>query len=539
MTNRRHVALGTISFTVCFAAWGLIGAFAPRFREAFHLTASQTALLVAVPVLLGSLARIPMGILTDRFGGRAIFSVLMAAVAIPVWMVPEQSTYSGLLTVAFLLGLAGSSFADRGGLRLAVDAAGTSGQRARSLRTGKYRAVRGGVSWPGDRGAGWNGIGLSRCRRHAGSLGGSVRIAGAQCPGPRDAQRKGLGRDDRGADPREALLAAVGLLLPHLRRLRRVFHLPADAAEGRISPDAGRCRVPNGRLRGAGDAAAPAGRMALRSHRRRTRVVRGLPRCGSVRAAAGVAVDDSLHGRRSRLRGVARAWGMARCSNWCRSISRLRPGRSPGWSAPWEDSAASFRRCCWPSSAARPALSGRVSLCWRSPRGCCGGPTTKSSCPRQQALDIALPADLRRTADRSRAGAWATLWTALLVAAIVVGSRNLQNFDPALVIYTFAVVFATWGVVYHYNVWLEKPPTRLYWDRGWELYRRARRRPQPISRERTGRHSSGRHNASSRTVRACAGGCTSASSGDACWPSRSPFRWSSAGFTSARFPATN
>src|SRR5947209_9461088 len=111
MRNRPHIALGTISFTVCFAAWGLIGAFAPRFRETFHLTASETAFLVAVPVLLGSLARIPMGVLTDRFGGRAIFSVLMAAVAVPVWIVPQESTYSGLLTVAFLLGLAGSSFA--------------------------------------------------------------------------------------------------------------------------------------------------------------------------------------------------------------------------------------------------------------------------------------------------------------------------------------------------------------------------------------------------------------------------------------------
>src|SRR5450432_3399906 len=111
MTSRRHVALGTISFMVCFAAWGLIGAFAPRFRENFHLTASETALLVAIPVLLGSLARLPMGILTDRYGGRAIFSILMAAVAIPVWMVPQQTTYTGLLTVAFLLGLAGSSFA--------------------------------------------------------------------------------------------------------------------------------------------------------------------------------------------------------------------------------------------------------------------------------------------------------------------------------------------------------------------------------------------------------------------------------------------
>jgi hypothetical protein len=59
----------------------------------------------------------------------------------------------------------------------------------------------------------------------------------------------------------------------------------------------------------------------------------------------------------------------------------------------------------------------------------------------------------------------------VLVAAIVVGSRNLQNFDPALVIYTFAVIFATWGVAYHYNVWLDKPPTRMYWRRGWELFR--------------------------------------------------------------------
>lgn len=111
MLNRRHVALATVSFTVCFAAWGLIGAFAPRFRETFHLTASETALLVAVPVLLGALARIPMGILTDRFGGRVVFPVLMAGVALPVWLVPRQPSYASLLAMAFVLGLAGSSFA--------------------------------------------------------------------------------------------------------------------------------------------------------------------------------------------------------------------------------------------------------------------------------------------------------------------------------------------------------------------------------------------------------------------------------------------
>src|SRR5262245_61814130 len=72
-SNARHLALGTVSFAVCFAAWGLISAFAPRFRELFALTATQTAFLVAVPVLLGSLARLPVGMLADRFGGRAVF----------------------------------------------------------------------------------------------------------------------------------------------------------------------------------------------------------------------------------------------------------------------------------------------------------------------------------------------------------------------------------------------------------------------------------------------------------------------------------
>ena len=72
------LTLGTVSFAVCFAAWGLIAAFAPRFRDTFHLSATQAALLVAVPVLLGSLARLPVGMLADRFGGRLVFSVLDA-----------------------------------------------------------------------------------------------------------------------------------------------------------------------------------------------------------------------------------------------------------------------------------------------------------------------------------------------------------------------------------------------------------------------------------------------------------------------------
>src|SRR5947207_13822113 len=108
---RQHLALATISFTLCFAAWGLISAFAPRFRTLFALSATQTALLVAVPVILGSLARIPMGMLSDRFGGRSVFTSLMVVSAIPVFFVPRVTNYEQLLVVAFFLGLAGSSFA--------------------------------------------------------------------------------------------------------------------------------------------------------------------------------------------------------------------------------------------------------------------------------------------------------------------------------------------------------------------------------------------------------------------------------------------
>ena len=110
-SSRVQLVLGTVSFAICFAAWGLISAFAPRFRELFHLTATQTALLVAVPVLLGALLRIVTGMLADRFGGRIVFAALMIAVAAPAYVVPMVSSYEKLLTVAFFLGIAGSSFA--------------------------------------------------------------------------------------------------------------------------------------------------------------------------------------------------------------------------------------------------------------------------------------------------------------------------------------------------------------------------------------------------------------------------------------------
>src|SRR5262252_960374 len=63
-------------------------------------------------------------------------------------------------------------------------------------------------------------------------------------------------------------------------------------------------------------------------------------------------------------------------------------------------------------------------------------------------------------------------FAAALVVLIVVGSRRLAHFDAALVGYTFATLFATFAVTYRYAMWLQRPPTRMYWRRGWRVFAR-------------------------------------------------------------------
>lgn len=69
-----------------------------------------------------------------------------------------------------------------------------------------------------------------------------------------------------------------------------------------------------------------------------------------------------------------------------------------------------------------------------------------------------------------KSGVWGLIVTLLLGAAILVGSRNLSRFDSALVAYTFATLFAAFGLTYRYSMWLQRPPTALYWRRGWEAF---------------------------------------------------------------------
>jgi hypothetical protein len=69
-----------------------------------------------------------------------------------------------------------------------------------------------------------------------------------------------------------------------------------------------------------------------------------------------------------------------------------------------------------------------------------------------------------------RAALWASAFTIVLAVLIVLGSRNLDHFDAALVGYTFATLFATFGITYRYTMWLQRPPTRMYWRRGWQAF---------------------------------------------------------------------
>jgi hypothetical protein len=75
---------------------------------------------------------------------------------------------------------------------------------------------------------------------------------------------------------------------------------------------------------------------------------------------------------------------------------------------------------------------------------------------------------------KMKAGISGVIATAILAGLIVVGSRNLNHFDAALVGYTFATLFATFGITYRYAMWLQRPPTRMYWRRGWQVFLKPR-----------------------------------------------------------------
>ncbi len=112
---RANVTLtfNTIAFTVCFAAWMLNGVLVTFLvdNQVFEWTASQMGLLIGIPVLTGSLTRLPLGMLTDKFGGRPIYTGLMLASAVPMFLLGRADSFGDFLLASLGFGLTGGSFA--------------------------------------------------------------------------------------------------------------------------------------------------------------------------------------------------------------------------------------------------------------------------------------------------------------------------------------------------------------------------------------------------------------------------------------------
>ncbi|MEU1876317.1 MFS transporter [Streptosporangium sp. NPDC020072] len=106
-----NLVLATTAFAITFWAWNLIGPLAGSYTRQLGLSPPQTSLLVAIPVLVGSLGRIPVGVLTDKLGGRLMFAVVCFVTIVPVLGVGWSDSYGWLLLWGFLLGLGGTSFA--------------------------------------------------------------------------------------------------------------------------------------------------------------------------------------------------------------------------------------------------------------------------------------------------------------------------------------------------------------------------------------------------------------------------------------------
>ncbi|MBT2440252.1 NarK/NasA family nitrate transporter [Streptomyces sp. ISL-36] len=111
-TAYRNLAVATVGFALTFWAWDLIAPLAGWYGDRLALSSFEQSLLVAVPVLVGSLGRIPVGALTDRYGAKLMFPLVSALTIVPVLLlVPAKNSYLAMLAVGFLLGLGGTTFA--------------------------------------------------------------------------------------------------------------------------------------------------------------------------------------------------------------------------------------------------------------------------------------------------------------------------------------------------------------------------------------------------------------------------------------------
>ncbi len=131
--------VSTLAFTVCFMVWMMFGVIGIPIKKALNLNATEFGLLTAMPVLTGSLIRVPLGIWTDRYGGRIVLAILMAITVPAIWLMGYATQYWQFLAIGLFVGLAGGSFSvgtpyvarwfpsHRKGFAMGVFGAGNSG----------------------------------------------------------------------------------------------------------------------------------------------------------------------------------------------------------------------------------------------------------------------------------------------------------------------------------------------------------------------------------------------------------------------------
>src|SRR6185503_9597464 len=143
--STRVLTLSTIAFTLLFAVWLMFGVLGVPIKEELQLDTVQFSWLGAIAILSGSIWRLPLGILTDRVGGRLLMTLLLLATAVPTLLVSRATTFGELMVCAFFFGIAGNSFSigiawnaawsarERQGFALGVFGAGNVGASVTKL----------------------------------------------------------------------------------------------------------------------------------------------------------------------------------------------------------------------------------------------------------------------------------------------------------------------------------------------------------------------------------------------------------------------
>jgi MFS transporter, NNP family, nitrate/nitrite transporter len=108
--QRRALVMSTLTFTVCFAVWTIFSIIGVKIKQELGLSETQFGLLVATPILTGSVSRIFLGVLSEKYGGRIMFPIQMVATAVATYLLSMAETYEVFLLAALGVGLAGGSF---------------------------------------------------------------------------------------------------------------------------------------------------------------------------------------------------------------------------------------------------------------------------------------------------------------------------------------------------------------------------------------------------------------------------------------------